>query len=465
MNNLLRDSCSALLSEALRSSTYGTVTGVHRASWFSSGPQWMDVVVPHHVEGFKTMTEPDHDATLVAYGIHPRDWVAAGLVRRRFHEPKFDGNYVYRGGVFLSHPIYLGMAFTKMLGDPEGGRWFLEDHAKLPQTHSAGLTSAFWKPSWIPPFGLADLGLTQPLAPGPNDNVSMMALFDKKEISSLLLNRGTGVNVEDIAQVAVVLNAPLHLADAASSALGRWWTSSSRLPYAFMAQMLRMVPVFRAEQLLNDVKGVRQGLGIARMDTPRELMIRGLRAVSGMAEDGIYTFSALYGRSPTISELQALGGSGLINILYYMPWDFLELLVEGDASALRAMTLPHLGALDGLKRHCLQNHNKRAKLLHYAGREAGIPSRVTDKTTSADWLRVYAGLTKQYRRAAELRAALSAVEPDPVIRLVAVMPRFGVATKESVERVMRHHPAYQRISELTANIVEPTWSPDHLVNL
>lgn len=467
MNDLLRDSCSALLSEAMRYPSFGamyTKDAVHRAAWLACGTKWLEVLEPHYVEGQKPAPPtPEHEGVIAAFGIHPRDWLAGGSPCPRYDEIRSDGNFAWRGGHFLSHPLYLGMMFSKLLNSPTDGQWFFDRHAELPQKLDSGaMYSYFWKPTWIPPFTPADLGISTILQPTHHDNISMMAWFDRKKVVEMLKN-ASGVGVEDVAKVASVLGTKLDVVDPADAALLRWWNSTSRLPYESMAQMLRLTSQLRAETRLEVAKGVRAGFGIVRVDTTREFMIRGLRAVAGMTEDGIETFSALYGRSPTISELRAVGGAGMINILYYMPWDFLEPLLDDDASTLRAMTLPHLKALDGLKRHCLQNHEKRAKLLHYAGLEPGPPVRVTDKTNSSDWKKIYGGLATQYRQSRAARVGLEQLEPDPTIRLVSVLPRFGACSPGASDRILRHHPAFDKIKNLTSTITEPTWNPDHLV--
>lgn len=465
MNDLLKDSCSALLSESTRHHGYGVMSSIHRAAWLANGLQWKEVLDPHYVQGQKPTTNVESEGALVSFGIHPKDWRASGFECPTFDNMRSDGSYAYRGGQFLSHPLYLGMMFTKLLNDPETGRWFLERHKELPpKTNSGSMYTNFWKPSWIPPFKPGDLGVTGGVKPTNHDNISMLAWFDKLEVSHLMRDV-TGIGVEDVAGVVSALRIDLSLVEAAEARLHQWWTSSSRLPYAMMAQMLRLTSQLRAETRLSTAKGVRAGFGIVRTDTTEELMVRGLRAISGMTEDGISTFSALYGRPPTLEELRSVGGSGLINILYYMPWDIIEVLLEEDSSALRARTLPHLGALTGEKRHCLQRHNNRTTLLHYAGVEAGPPTRVTDKTNSSDWMKVYSGLAKQYKRSVSIRTELAKIEPDPTVALVAILHRFGGCSREAADRILKHHPAFEKLKDLAATITEPTCNPDHLVGI
>lgn len=462
----MHDSCTSIISECLNRTTYGSNPGTQKATWLALGLEWEKMLRPLYAQGTSRIAM-NSDAQVIAYGLKPSEWSSAGFEAKSYDQIRQSGvtSFAYRGEKFVPHPLFLALMFSKIIGDQDEAAHFFAKYEALPVEMNNGRLHDFWNPTWIPPYKPADFGRSPYKLPRAADSVSMLAWFDPKFIESMFTQTQSVFSFDNITNTVLRSGATMSLAERADRAMHQGWNSNGRLNYAILTTVVRLTTQLRAETLLSSTTGVKQALGIVRRDTPSPLMVKGLRAVTGMTEEGVRTFSALYGRAPTISEIREVRGSGLINVLYYMPWDILEVLLEEDSSTLRAMTLPHMSALDGDKRHCLQRHDRRVVLLPYAGVEKGPPPRVSDKTNVDDWEKVFRGLATQYQRSKKARDELTEIAGDPAVAVTALLPRFGAIGKVEVDRILKHHPRFEQLEAVAARVTEPTDNPDHLANI
>jgi hypothetical protein len=449
---LLRDSCLALLAQP------GGTAQFQKIGLLACGSEWAHVI--SSVSATKTC-EVESYAVSVAHGVKPSELY--GRLKPRPLVNVLETNRYYRAAyrsAFISHPLHLSLAFSELLNDREEGDWLLQEYQEAGDADKYR-GSDFLSVSWIPPYTPESTGRTPFAKPKCIDNISFIAWFDKNSVSELVSNVDSSF-IAEAANVSVHLSRPLDLSIPAWAALSSHW-GHARPDYNWVTDLLRLVRPHKAHALLDNAVGVRRSFGITRDDaTPRQ-MTHGMRSIAGMTEEAREAMSRLYGRAPTISEIKAVRGGGIVDLLYYMPWVLLENVLKEHSSDLRALTLPHLQHLTGSKRYLLQDHDRRAKLRAYAGREAGDRITVTPNTTTSDWSKVFTGLVNQYQASRSLRNRLLEACQDPVVAAVALMAKFEILDKNLVERVLRHHRNFRRISEVANQATEVITDPDNLV--
>lgn len=461
MIDLLRDSCVSLISESLNRPVWshaGVNKSTRRAAILALGADGDSFLKPLTQEDKWTSEGAVSMSDMVSFGIKPSE--CSGEVRKYWREVSFS-KFSRRGEEYLSHPLFMAMMFSKLLEDREEADRLFAYYESLPDQTSWG---DFWSATWVPPYKPSDFGRGVYSTPKEGDSVSMICWFDNEQIErSFDVSQGLH-NYDNLAGVILRAGSTMSLSPRADRGLLRvMLNSGSRPHYPTVTHLARLASKSGFEMALQRVSGSKLSLGIVRRDSPSELMVKGLRTVSSMKEDAIITFSALYGRSPTTEEIQQVRGSGLINLLYYMPWDILEEMLDAGSEKIRAKTLPHLDMLAGEKRYCLQKHTKRATLLPYAGVEKGRPARVTANTSVDDWKAVYSGLARQYSKSRKLREELKTLTGDPAVAIASLLPAFKAAEQEVVERVLRHHPKFKEIKDLLNGFEEPTSDPNSLI--
>lgn len=345
------------------------------------------------------------------------------------------------------HPIALAAVFGEK--DAEiPGRLFLERVAQDYATESPGGKTAYAGSAVAQEYGHKMRRIVLP-APGPwmppvtvllNFFTTHAAWYSPGALSQAL-ERGsssgqTGYGVSgfltEIGATLAAAGAELHLLQAAAEA---WLQRSikgnargfSARQYGDQAELLGFVQKAAAERILRDKKGKAHCvLGVALQDAPADLMVEALR---GLCRYEALPVMKYMRRGPTIQELRALRSpQGILNVLWHMPWDFLEPLVKANEGDLRAVVLKEATDNMAMAKDVLIDHPRRIKLAKTVG---------TDLNALAnEWKLFKEGIRSRYNAAQELHCELQRLEPE--VARVLLMDHLFPMDHLSDVRVLRN---------------------------
>lgn len=404
-------------------------------------------------------------STLVLLGIHPVDAVDAGLGVR-------DPTSNLSSDLLASHPLHLASMFGDVLGDRVAATRMYDEYLKMRKAFDGtdrndhkryGSTVGYkspltWHNTWTPPIGAAGLGLPALEFHEVLDNVHLVLWYQDGLFRRLTERLGSAHELEKLAHISQVYGMRWHeeicAASFAASRRHLLDAKAGGFRYLEFSNYVRLCSNDQARDVLSKLKGARKVLGVVRSDATSDEMVTGLRALTQAAEDVQKTLLKRLGRAPTTKELAKVSGRGLVNLLYLMPWEILEPLVEESAAKLRVMLMPHLGSAPlTILTDCLLPHKGRVS----RAPDVSNPKDSPVLEPPGKWSEVFGHLGNTYTRAQRVRQDLLDITGSAPVSILAALDATQAST-QSTKALIAAHPKHAEIDEaLRGYTVSPNW--------
>jgi hypothetical protein len=393
---------------------------------------------------------------LVQYGLCP-----TAAIQRGFHA-SFTANAWSHHHRARYRPYDLaGMLLVH--GQTEAAKGLLQAYHSAPK--GVGFSEAVWEITWINPVDPREYGI-EPQATTHQAQAAHLLWHDEGALSRFF-DHGLG-HLPHLRRVIDHLQQPrlsARLSQKARGALrqrmGRWGTRFGSLIHAYQA----CSPEDAAEVANQMLSGSAESLLATRSDATEKQMITGLRAIASLSAATRKAVVPRIGRAPSLQELCAVRGRGLIEILFYLPWAYLQPL-GADIEHLRSHLVRFVGRADvHTLRHCLLDHEERCPL-HVLDRWE-VPSRPiyglpgaedpfmgdTGLTFESDWEPVHAKLWASRCRAQAVRDELHALGGDDwAFRVAAMLPVFDTKARYLLE-IAAQDPRWVEAQQIVQKLV------------
>ena len=490
VTDIIRDAChvflNASMGEYVRRSSYYASDPVNsrllQCAALAAGTRAFDVLRALHIprRAGETVDPNMMRLTWEGYlkvGVHPVHARERGMpiVVRLSASSSGDPNEL------LGHPLNAAIMFAKFLDDQYSARLCVGAFHQLVGVLGAGIPHqnslnrenlwdqeclyrrddryrqfGFWTDSWACPDPRKH-GLGDALVEDKNAQIFMayplMSWYSEDTARDLARSKHWGgpSGIENMAramQIAQLPHAPKVLGDAATECIKDRW-EDIRPHYELLVTLLRLMPAAGAAEYLAKASGAKAVLNICLGRATRDQMTSGLSAMAQRGE-WIRHLSSFYGRAPTVSELCGLRAKKLVDVLYYMPAAMLQEVLEEDSAAerLRARLLREVQTADPtMLRASLMLHDKRAALADYP--LLGVPKPISIRNTKDnEWDAVYGQLAVRYSMATALRARLTELIPDELVRITAVLAIADAAQAQPILNVLRTMPNWEEAQTL-----------------
>ncbi len=186
----------------------------------------------------------------------------------------------------------------------------------------------------------------------------------------------------------------------------------------------------RARDVANDdtFKGQYVALLCTRETCTEAEMVMSLRLMT-TSEPTRAALLKYLGRAPSFDEIKSVKGSGVVDILYEMPWNLLQPLLEKHENEVRGLLLRHVSMTERMT-NCLSNNHTRAV----------APEPWSAEQAVASWYKTFRPIYRSYRRHKDLRTQLALTNTSEAVRIAAVLTRLVTSGPDDLESLIRQVP-------------------------
>jgi len=395
--------------------------------------------------GLLSRAIPERSMTkYVEFGIHPSGAMDYELPVEHYS----------KGRLMQSHPIHLTAMFGGVLRSPGEAKRMYAEHLGMRQQNldaSRGIpknprypTPTFhglWGQTHVPGFSAEDCGIEPLEFDDAVDNIHFAAWYTQPSVRAIVERRLTTDQILTLIYITEYSSTTwrTELQSVVYASTMRDCTSDrgGSFHYAALAELLGFCTPEKARDVMDRLKGARRVLLITRPDSTTKDMTNGLRALATTNNEETLALLSRLGRTPAFEELSAVKGRGLVDILYYMPWEHLEAMLQRDEDRIRGLLLRHVDG-DSISKVsvCLVDHRHRR-----------ISAKYRSKGLDSNWSTHYTALATQYTACRDLRSKLLSATGSP---FVAVMAALDVLDDKAdmIRSMLQKHPDYPKIESV-----------------
>lgn len=426
-------------------------------------------------EGYDIKSFPAEEKLISSLFHHSIRWDEITVLGLAPHTaPDLGLSVVFRSPHELCHPLNVALMFARHVKDLATAEACVAEYHSIINCHSKryaqpfgpsryaasafndGGGHRFWSDRLLISPDPAKDGLTMKIKPDMGfDFISLLGWFSDQGKEQLLTAGGDPVTLSRAAKLLGV-DMKREIARIANAGLRERWRAQRQPNYVYLADLLRLASRSVAEHILDKETGTRSVLGICRIDARQKHMMEGLSQLVNSPTE----LHKLYGRAPTVEELTGLRTKNLTRLLYLMPYQLLEtVLNEEDAEVrLRARLLRELGEADPAEmRAALDRHPARVELrpYPYIDPSPDLPAQLHTKLTTRSWDTVFSAMARRYQGSLNMRKELQALVPDPSVRCCIALLVLQQKPNPHLEPMLANLPNWAEIAALLQRTPRP----------